>query len=100
MVFPPSFRWNWLARWHITNLNKTLVPQGYYIQYGGAVETTSRYPGLPGAYVIVIINRLNDVLEGHAALKSTAYYRNWSDAHYQNVVVRRQQVYNRYKDSK
>lgn len=100
MVFPPSFRWNWLARWHITNLNKTLVPQGYYIQYGGAVETTSRYPGIPGAYVIVIINRLNDVLEGHAALKSTAYYRNWSDAHYQNVVVRRRQVYDRYKDSK
>ena len=100
MVFPPSFRWNWLARWHIRNLNKTLVPQGYYIQYGGAVETASRYPGLKGEYVIVIVNRLQDVLEGHAALKSTAYYRNWSAQHYHNVVERRQQVYDRYKDTK
>ena len=100
LVFPPSLRWNWLTRWHIANLNKTLVPQDYYIQYGGAVETQSRYPGWPGEYVIVIINLISDVLQGHEALKSTAYYRNWSNAHYHNVVQRRQRVYNRYKDTK
>jgi len=100
MVFPPSLRWNWLTRWHIANLNKTMIPQDYYIQYGGAVGTTSRYPGLPGAYVIVIINQLSDVLAGHTALKSTPYYRNWSNTHYHNVVERRQDMYNRYKDIK
>ena len=87
LVFPPIFRWNWFVRRHIANLNKNLVPQDYYIQYGGAIDTVSKYLGLPGSYVIVIINRLSDVLAGHEALKSTTYYQNWSDTHYHIVVI-------------
>jgi hypothetical protein len=97
MVFPPNFRYAWLTRYYIRNLNKKIVSQDRYIQCGNAVDTESRYPGLKGNYSIVIINKLSDIISGHQALKSTNYYNNWSKKHYHNVVEVRQQIKDKYE---
>ena len=94
MVFPPSFRYAWLTRHHIKQLNRKIVYQDCYIQCGNAVDTVSRYKGFSGNYSVAIINKLSDVLKGHEALKSTSYYDNWSKEHYHNVVEVRQQIKN------
>lgn len=93
MVFPPSLRWKYHVRWFIKRLNREIVPKGYYIQYGGAKNTVSKYSSiLGGEYVLVIINKVSDVIDGHKALLRTSYYDNWSLKHYKNVVLRRQGV--------
>ena len=97
MVFPPSFKYAWFTRYQIKNLNKKIVAQDRYIQCGNAVNTISRYNGLPGNYTVVIINNLSEVLAGHTALKATNYYDNWSEKHYFNVVTVRQTIKDKYE---
>lgn len=99
LAFPARLRWYfWLHHW-INKLNRQLIPQNYYAQYGLAVNTTSQYPGVFAGkpYFIVIINRLSDVLDAHGALVNTDYYKSWSKSHYHNVVTRRQQAYDNNK---
>jgi hypothetical protein len=99
MVFPPNTRWNWwLKYYHIKNLNKKIIPQDYYIQYGFAIKTQSRYRGFgnTGPYFIVIANKLSDVLAGHQSLLSTNYYSFWANEHYEDVVLRRDNMYKKY----
>ena len=97
LVFPPSLKWNFYIRWFIKRLNRKTVPLGYYIQYGGAKNTTSKYPGLKGPYVLVIINKLSNVIAGHRALLGTNYYANWTSDHYHAVVERRQEIIDEYE---
>jgi hypothetical protein len=96
MVFPASTRWRFWNQWYMKWLNRRLIPQDFYIQYGMAVTTTSKYPGESAPYFIAIVNKLSDVLAGHQALLNTKYYQNWSDFHYNDVVVRRQRMYEKY----
>ena len=49
---------------------------------------------------MVMINKLDPVLDGHRALLKTDYYKPWSKGHYDAVVVRRQKLYDKYKDGK
>jgi hypothetical protein len=102
MVFPPWFRWCFITRWFIKALNKHIIPKDFYIQYGGAVETQSIYPGVGAGqpYVVVILNRVSDVLAGHKSLSRTNYYDKWGPEHYHNVVDRRQQMIDKYRRTK
>ena len=97
LVFPPNFRFAWMTRFYIKNLNKELVTNDMYIQCGNAVNTNSRYPGLKGNYSVVIINKLSDVLSAHRSLLSTNYYAKWTPQHYHNVVTVRQQIKDSYE---
>ena len=99
LVFPPRTHWKLGLTRFIDGLNQITIPKDYYIQYGTAIQTKSCYPGWfnSGPYFIVIINKLSDVLEGHRALLNTDYYKPWSKQHYDEVVVRRQQAYEKYK---
>jgi len=97
LVFPPSFRYNWFARYYVKNLNKKLVSKDMYAQCGNAVSTDSRYYGLGGNYSIVIINKLSDILSGHQSLIGTDYYKNWTTRHYYNIVTVRQQTKDKYE---
>jgi hypothetical protein len=104
LVFPHYVRWFYWTKWAIKQLNKTTIPQDYYLQYGRAVGSHSQYPGLfsQRPYFVVIINKLSDVMEGHQMLAKTDYYSNWSHDHYRDVVVRRQKTFEKYfpKDTK
>jgi hypothetical protein len=98
MAFPAYSKWNVLLHCRIKQLNKKLISKDYYIQYGSAIKTQSRYPGLLSGkpYFIVIVNRLSDVLSGHQALLKTDYYHPWANYHYNDVVVRRRNMYEKY----
>lgn len=102
LVMPPRSRWNWRIARFINQLNKQIVSEDFYAQYGTANHTLSRYPGWFnwGAYSIVIVNRLSDVLDGHRALLATDYYHPWSRLHYDAVVTRRQKTYEQYSKHK
>jgi hypothetical protein len=78
MAFPIRMRWYFHLHFMINRLNKYLVLQDFYIQYGKTDE-----------YFVVIANKLSDVIEGHTSLLKTDYYKNWSSRHYNNVVDRR-----------
>jgi hypothetical protein len=99
MVFPAHVRWFFHVHWHVQQLNKTIISKDFYAQYGRAVQTASRYPGLFSGqpYFIVIVNRLTPVLDGHKSLMSTDYYDPWSQQHFADVVTRRQRMYEKYK---
>ena len=81
MAFPLRMRWYFHLHFLINHMNKRLVAQDLYAQYG----TT-------GDYFIVIVNKLSDVISGHHALKKTDYYNKWSADHYDRVVLRRQKL--------
>lgn len=100
MVFPPRKKWTIGLKRFFEKINRKAVPQGYYVQHGTAVGTSSRYPGFlnGGRYFVVLINKLEPVLAGHEVLKKTDYYKNWKKSHYDDVVVRRQKLYEKYKD--
>lgn len=100
LVMPPRTRWDYRIGKCVTQLNQQIIADDFYAQYGTANHTRSRYPGLFnwGAYSIVIVNRLSDVLDGHRALLSTDYYGPWAETHYDAVVVRRQKMYEQYKE--
>lgn len=99
MVFPPYVKWLFYIKWFIFNLNKKIVKLDYYAQFGTALKTESKYPGIliGNPYFIVIVNKLSDVLRGQQALEKTDYYKPWANHHYEAVVVRRQQIYEKFK---
>jgi hypothetical protein len=99
LVLPPRTKlFNWFLSKFINNLNKKLVQSDYYAQYGVALSTESKYAGFlnSGEYSIVIINKLSEILDGHKSLLKTDYYKSWAKHHYDAVVVRRQDMYDRY----
>ena len=100
LVFPAKVNWYFFIKQFINTLNKKLVAMDYYTQYGTALKTKSRYPGLfeNGPYFIVIINKLSDVIAGHESLLSTNYYNSWAQSHYDSVVTRRQEFYQKYSN--
>lgn len=100
MVFPPRKKWTIGLKRFFGRTNADAIPRGYYAQFGTAVGTESRYPGFlnNGRYFIVIVNKLEPVLSGHEALRKSGYYKNWKKSHYDDVVVRRQKLYEKYKD--
>jgi len=102
LVFPHHVRWFYPIKWWIKYLNKQTIPYDYYLQYGKAVGSHSQYPGLFSnrPYFIVIINKLSDVIDGHLMLLKTDYYSNWSTQHYNDVVVRRQNTFDKYHKEK
>ena len=99
MVLPPRAKWTWGMPTLIEQLNAMAIPQGYFLQYGMAVATNSLYTGLfnSGEYFVVMINQLKPVLDGHKSLLRTDYYKNWTKDHWNTVVVRRQELYNKYQ---
>lgn len=99
MVMPPRAKWTWGMNKFIADTNADLVPQDFYVQFGIAIKTQSRYVGFmnKGPYFIAIVNRLSNVLKGHESLLKTDYYNFWDKFHYDAVVVRRQQAVEKYK---
>ena len=100
LVLPPRSKMlTWFLSRFIKNLNKTLVTQDYYAQYGVALTSKSKYKGWfnSGEYSIVIINKLSEILDGHNNLLNTDYYKPWSLEHYEAVVSRRQHTHTKYK---
>ena len=85
MAFPLRMRWYFHLHILLNQLNRHLVPQDLYVQYGKTDD-----------YFIVIVNKLSDVLDGHRALSKTDYYKNWSKDHYKAVVERRETLYKKY----
>jgi len=100
IAMPPRKRFTLGIRRLIKKLNIEIIPQGYYCQYGTAIKTKSKYPGLfnNGKYFVVLVNKLEPVLDGHRALLKTDYYNPWSKQHYNSVVLRRQEMHDKYKD--
>lgn len=100
MVFPTYVKWFYHTRWLVRKLNSKLIPQDYYVQYGLAVKTESKYTGLFAGepYFIVIINKLSDVIKGHNSLLNTDYYKSWTPSHYNDVVTRREKMYLKFRN--
>lgn len=92
LVFPRKCRWYYHLHFYLRRLNRKLILQDRFIQYGSALGTTSQYPGLKGPYFIAIINKLSDVTQGHNQLLKTDYYNYWDRKHYKEVVVRRNRL--------
>jgi hypothetical protein len=99
LVFPAKVRWYFHIHMHVQNLNKSIIPQNFYAQYGKAIKTQSRYQewSKNSPYFIVIVNKLSDVLDAHQSLLKTSYYDLWTPKHYNDVVTRRQNLYEKYK---
>jgi hypothetical protein len=98
MVFPAIMRWNYLLHWRIRKLNINIIPQDFYLQYGKANDTNDKTSVLlkNKPYFIVIVNKLSDVLSGHQSLLKTDYYDQWTNKHYDEVVVRRQRFFEKH----
>lgn len=98
LVFPAWYRWLKPLHWFINSLNKQLIGQQYYMQYGRAVNTESQYPGLfrGDPYFVVIINYWPDVVRGSESLQRAGYYTSWPTAHFDAIVTRRQQALDQY----
>jgi hypothetical protein len=99
LIFPPITKWIPGIHRFVININKKIIPKDFYALAGIAVNTQSSYPGWfnSGPYFIIGVNTLSAVLPAVESLKSVGYYKNWSDKHYKSVVVRRQQMYEKYK---
>lgn len=102
LTMPPIKRFTFGIKKLIENVNKDIIKDGYYCQYGSAINTVSKYSGIfnKGNYFVVLVNKLKPVLEGHKALLKTDYYKKWDKKHYDTVVVRRQQMFDNYKNGK
>jgi len=100
LVMPPRTRWNFGVKRLINKLNNKLISQGYYIQFGTAKMTNSKYPGFfnKGPYFVLLINKIDRILDGHKQLLKTDYYKDWPKEHYDAIVVRRQKLINKHKD--
>jgi hypothetical protein len=99
MVFPARMRYYFWLPPMIRSLNKSVIPLDYYLQHGTAIKTKSSYDELlkNKPYFIVVVNKLSDVLDGHASLLRTDYYKPWAKHHYSAVVTTRQKLYEKYK---
>lgn len=82
----------WLTRW-LQYKNQRLVQHNLYAQLG-----TARVNG--NEYTIIIINKLDDIMNGHRSLSKTDYYSNWTTEHYNAVVTRRHQITIKHSKSK
>lgn len=98
LIFPPRTKYYFGMKKMIAKINEQIIPEDLYCQYGLAIQTNSRYSGWlnSGPYFIVLANKLSNVLEGHQSLLSTDYYSHWSKEHYDAVVVRRQNLYEKF----
>lgn len=98
IVLPPRAKWIFGIDRIIHNINKRIVPLNYFAMKGSANGTTSNYPGIGGEYQLIGLNTLDKVLEGVEYLKKKGYYKNWSKQHYNDIVVRRQEMYAKYSN--
>jgi hypothetical protein len=98
LAFPHYHKWNYLLHKYVKNKNMKSTKDNFYSQYGLAAETQSKFSGLFSGkpYFIVIINKLDDVLDAQRTLERTDYYKNWSEKHFEEVVVRRQKMFEKY----
>jgi hypothetical protein len=99
LIFPPRVKYIPGIHRFVKNMNKEIIPKDFYALAGIAVNTQSAYPGWfnSGPYFIIGVNTLSAVLPAVESLKAAGYYKNWSKKHYESVVVRRQQMYEKYK---
>ena len=98
MFFPSYIKWFFPFKIFLKSYNKFLVKKDFYIQFGTAVGTHSKYPGVfyGQPYYVVIINKLSDVLNAHNSLSKTDYYKKWDKKHFTDVVTRRQKMFEKY----
>lgn len=91
MAFPHHLKWYYHLHRFIRNLNVTIAKEDFYMQYGLAVSSESKYSGLfqGKPYFIVIVNKLSHVNDAHDMLLKTDYYGFWDKKHYDEVVNRR-----------
>jgi len=95
IVMPPRAKWIVGIDKMLNNINKRIVPLNYFALKGSANGSTSSYPSMfGGEYQLIGLNTLDKVFEGVEYLKNKGYYKNWSKEHYNNIVVRRQEMYN------
>jgi hypothetical protein len=97
LAFPIRLRWYYHIHRFVNKSNRELIDKDFYMQYGIAKKNKD---GSKFKYFIVIVNKLSDVLNGHKALLETDYYKPWSKKHYNEVVVRRQKMYDKYHSKK
>jgi hypothetical protein len=99
IVFPARMHYYFWLPMMIRRLNKKVIALDYYLQYGTAIRTTSAYDELlkNKPYFIVVVNKLSTVLDGHASLLKTDYYKPWAKHHYTAVVTNRQKLYEKYR---
>jgi hypothetical protein len=92
-------KWNWILRLFLHFKNKSLIQKDFFIQYGIAITTESKFTDISKGkpYFIVIINKLSDVMKGHKELLKTSYYDKWSAQHYHDVVEKRNKIINNSK---
>ena len=102
LVFPAIFKYYFWIPWAVNRMNKRIIEQDYFAQYGTAIKTQSSYDeilkGKP--YCIIIVNKLSTVIEAHTALLHTDYYKPWAKHHYEDVVLRRNRTYEEFKKRK
>mgnify|MGYP003643789581 CR=1 FL=1 len=96
IVMPPRAKWIFGIDRLINNINKRIIPLNYFALKGSANGAKSSYPGLSGEYQLIGLNTLDKVLEGVEYLEKKGYYKNWSEEHYSDIVIRRQQMHDKY----
>jgi len=98
LVFPSYYKWFFHCKSFIRKFNEQVIPLDYYLQYGKTINKTSQFrePLFNGPYFIVIINKVSDVINGHHQLLKTDYYKPWSKKHYEAVVTRRQEMFDKH----
>ena len=80
----------WLNRYRLRLLNKFLVSNDRFLQFG-VVKTNGK------KYFAIFMNRLSLVLDGSNFLKNKKeYYKDWTESHYKTVVEYRDKVAKKY----
>ena len=96
MLAPSTFD-TVINRFRLKRLNKVLVPKNSYLQVGNTKGMKSRYPNDDDFYMVILVNKLDMVLEGSNYLKEhTNYYENWTKKHLQTVVSDRENLWKKY----
>ena len=100
IVLPARTKWYFGQKKIIHNLNKKIIPQNYFALDGNAKGTKSNYTGIgnSGEYRIIGVNTLDEVLDAVEYLKKSGYYKDWSKEHYYDIVIRRQEMYEKYSN--
>lgn len=98
IVLPPITKWYPGMDKFIYTLNKRIIPLNYFAMRGSANGCRNSFPGFinRGEYQLIGLNTLDKVLEGVEYLKKQGYYKNWSETHYNDIVVERQKMYEKY----
>ena len=100
IVLPARTKWYFGQKKIIHNLNKKIIPQNYFALDGNAKGTKSNYTGIgnSGEYGMIGVNTLDEVLDAVEYLKKRGYYKDWSKEHYYDIVIRRQEMYEKYSN--